>query len=158
MPSHMTEEVEDLLFELKVSPAVFGLAVLIKAAEHSLFHAAARYLDEPDSLDYYAIAGMRYLAPQHRAVLNPIATDLRCTPEQLAAACLTWFVQQRQFLGGFDVWIRDALKLTNSEYLINEFRCQQCRGIFPAASRKQKYCSTACEHPPEEPVLDTFGF
>ena len=156
--SPLSSEVEDLLFELRVSPAVFGLAVLIKACEHKHIHSAARYLDEPDSLDYYAVAGMRYLPMTYRAILNPIATDLRCSPEQLAAAVLCWFMQQRQYLGGFDVWIADALKLTNSEYLVNEFWCQKCRGIFPAASRKQKFCSNACEHPPVEPVLDTQGF
>jgi hypothetical protein len=158
MSSHLTEEVEDLLFELKVSPAVFSLAVLIMACEHKHIHEAARYLDEPDSLDYYGTAGLRYLPMTYRAILNPVATDLRCSPEQLAAPVLSWFVQQRQYLGGFDVWIQDALKLTGDKYLVNEVRCQGCRKIVPAASRKQRYCSTTCEYPPAEPVLSTHGF
>src|SRR5262249_926219 len=150
-------EVEDLLFELKVSPAVFGLAVLLKTCEHKLLHSAARYLDEPDSPEFYAVAGLRYLPMEHRSILLPIAVDLRCSPEQLAAAVLSWFVQQRQYLGGFDTWLQDALKLTGDTYLVNEFRCQQCRGIFPASSRKQRECSS-CANRKEPAVLDTRGF
>lgn len=158
--SQLNNEIEDLLFELRVSPAVLTLAVLLKACEHRLFHEAGRFLDLPESLslDYYATAGLRYLPAEHRAILYPVAQDLRATPEQVASGILAWFLSQRIYLAGMDVWIDDALRLTGDERRVWEFRCQHCRKIVPQTKRTQKFCSNACQNPPPEPVLDTFGF
>lgn len=158
--SQLSEELENLLFELKVSPPVLTLAVLLKGCEHRLLHEAGRFLGLPEtsSLDFYAVAGLRYLPPQHRSILEPVAQDLRATPEQLTSALLAWFIEQRIFLAGMDVWITDALKFTNDEFRVWGFRCQRCRKVVPQTKRTQRYCSATCENPPPEPVLDTFGF